>query len=111
VNGVSAYPRTLNGYFTRQNGNGGASCINLCRGLNKGYTFAGTNDNQCWCDTAIAVNGTRAAAPSYGIQDANNNLCSFGCRVAANTPSTTEACGGPGNSDANTQRLSLYEFV
>lgn len=131
-NGVPYFPRTLNGYMIRRNQNGGKNCIQACLNLNRGFTFAGTNDNQCcmllpdtfWtqdalvdscsgCDTAIAANGTRSTpVPAYGLPDANNNLCSFGCRLANNTNfSTTEACGGPGNNNANTQRLSVYEYV
>jgi hypothetical protein len=45
--GVSAYPRALNGYFSQQRPNGATVCINLCLGANKGYIYAGTNDNSC----------------------------------------------------------------
>lgn len=45
--GVVTQPRALNGYFSRQNNNGAANCINLCIGQAKGYTLAATNDNQC----------------------------------------------------------------
>jgi hypothetical protein len=58
------------------------------------------------CDTALARNGTSPGPPSYGLPDANDSQCQLGCRGAI-----TEACGGPGNNSANTQRLSLYQFT
>lgn len=43
--GVPAYPRCLNGYYTRLSPNGGVACVNKC--LSLGFKIAGTNDDQC----------------------------------------------------------------
>ncbi|RMZ72698.1 WSC domain-containing [Pyrenophora seminiperda CCB06] len=104
VYGTYAYPRTLNGYFYRINPNGGALCTTTCANL--GFKYAGTNDNMCFCDNAIAINGTSALGTyTYGLPDLDNTLCQFPCRG-----NTGEACGNNVNL-ASGNRLSLYELV
>jgi hypothetical protein len=86
------------------------SAVSLrCQGLERPSRCSLT---QCTgCDTAIAANGTSTIAPAYGLPDADNSLCSQGCRLSSSSDrSTTEACGN-NPADANTQRLSVYEFV
>lgn len=61
ANGVLTQPRALNGWFNRVNPNGGNTCITLCLNLNRGYTFAATNENQCCtflCRDIFAVTST-----------------------------------------------------
>jgi hypothetical protein len=50
---LSGTPRTMNGYLTRMNQNGGLNCIKLCLTQNRNFTFAATNDNQC-CESALS---------------------------------------------------------
>ncbi|KAH7394971.1 hypothetical protein DE146DRAFT_66613 [Phaeosphaeria sp. MPI-PUGE-AT-0046c] len=110
--GVATQPRALNGYFSRQNANNGANCINICIGQNKGYTFAATNDNQCWCDISLAPNMTMvgtSTTPGWGILMADTQ-CQQGCRISSGIFSTTEACGA-GGTNRNTQRISVYEYA
>ncbi|KAI1577953.1 WSC domain containing protein [Pyrenophora tritici-repentis] len=104
VYGTYAYPRTLNGYFYRVNPNGGSVCTTTCTNL--GFRYAGTNDNMCFCDNAIAINRTSANGTyTYGLPDPDNSLCQFGCRS-----NLGEACGNNVNA-ANENRISLYELL
>ncbi|KAH7398284.1 hypothetical protein BKA66DRAFT_545889 [Pyrenochaeta sp. MPI-SDFR-AT-0127] len=103
--GVPAQPRTLNGYYIKMTPNGGLLCVNKCVSL--GFKYAATNDDQCWCDNAIAANGTNTGLfVSWGVPDANNNNCQTGCRG-----NLGEACGFSPLVGTNSQRLSLYEYI
>lgn len=103
VRGVSSWPRTLNGLFFRNSTNTGRACRNFC--ASNQFTVAATNNDQCWCDNAIAKNGTSIIAPSYGIRDLDDRNCQQPCPGNA-----TEACGN-NTANANLQRLTLYQLV
>lgn len=105
--GVPDFPRTLNGLFTRNlpsdsGGNGGRQCRSLCAANQ--FRFAGTNNDQCWCDNAIAINGTSAASPKFGLPDDDDTFCQTPC--AGNSE---EACGN-NSRIGDSQRLSMYEM-
>ncbi|KAF1846719.1 uncharacterized protein K460DRAFT_396046 [Cucurbitaria berberidis CBS 394.84] len=100
---AAIYRRALGGYFYQTRLNGGSHCISQCTAM--GYKYAATNDNQCWCDNAIASNGTSTTAPAYGVPDPDNTLCQTPCRG-----NKREACGNYPSGSNNTHRLSLYEY-
>ncbi|KAF2241017.1 hypothetical protein BU26DRAFT_186020 [Trematosphaeria pertusa] len=89
-----------------KNPNSGWYCTTYCQGLNLNYTYAGTNDNQCWCDTAINKNGTTTYGQVMPSTDCTGNgtLVTKGCRG-----NTTEACGSQ-RSATTPVRLSIYEY-
>ncbi|KAF2855711.1 hypothetical protein T440DRAFT_504301 [Plenodomus tracheiphilus IPT5] len=101
VHGVPGWPRTLNGLFSRNTtSQSGKACREYCASYS--FRFAATNNDKCWCDNAIAINGTNATAPSYGIRDPDDRFCQQQC---PGTPG--EACGNNSMS-GNNQRVSVY---
>ncbi|UPX19099.1 uncharacterized protein EKO05_0009372 [Ascochyta rabiei] len=83
------------GSFMTQTPNGGVSCTAYCQGL--GYAYAGTNDDQCWCDSGI----NRSFSLTSGIlSPIGNAACQTGCRG-----NTGEACGS-----VNTF-ISIYQYT
>ncbi|OAL54315.1 hypothetical protein IQ07DRAFT_676386 [Pyrenochaeta sp. DS3sAY3a] len=103
VHGVPAWPRTLNAYYFKGTPNGGQKCVNQCVSL--GFKFAATNKDLCFCDNAIAPNGTSTLITPYGVADATDALCQTPC-----TGNTGEACGYSPLL-GNGHRLSLYEYI
>ncbi|KAF2631268.1 hypothetical protein BU25DRAFT_481854 [Macroventuria anomochaeta] len=85
------------GFFVRVNPNGGVSCTNICKG--QGYKFAGTNDNQCWCNKVINRNNSATAGI---LSPAGIASCQGGCR---GNPNANEGCR------AIEWFISIYEFT
>ncbi|PVH92792.1 hypothetical protein DM02DRAFT_662613 [Periconia macrospinosa] len=80
--------RALGGYFRLANPQGGNQCITVCLGINPNFKYAGTDDNQCWCDTGLNNNGTA----QYG-QKLAESYCDYGCR--GSTATNKQTCGNP----------------
>ncbi|KAJ8116688.1 hypothetical protein OPT61_g1945 [Boeremia exigua] len=75
--------------------NRGLTCTNACRA--QSYTYAGTVDDQCWCDNVINRNNSATAG---GLSPLGDISCGGGCRGNA-----LEACG-----QANLF-ITIYEFT
>ncbi|CAI6342141.1 unnamed protein product [Periconia digitata] len=95
--------RALGGYFRLANPQGGSACINVCKGINPNYKYAGTEDNQCWCDTGLNNNGTT----TYG-QKLPEAYCNYACRGSQAT--SPQTCGNvnTGTTKETGPALSIY---
>ncbi|KAJ4983169.1 WSC domain-containing protein [Stagonosporopsis vannaccii] len=92
---VNSANHALGGSFQTALINGGASCTATCR--SQGYRYAGTIDNQCWCDNVI----NRSNSPTAGIlSPLGDASCQSSCSLNIN-----EACGQTNSF------ISIYEYT